>query len=125
MITVQTTLHAINLVLFTAALVAHAVVLPQVWTCRRPDSMKQAGTALCIIAILLCMVFLGLRLEWIHSSRFGGASLVLGWAWLIFDYLLAIYLLILAFTIRLYCRWLGRLRNTRCFRCPGRRWTDA
>jgi len=122
---VQDTLQTVNLLLFLASVPAHIVAFRAVVECNKPYPLKCLVGFLCVAAIILSCLFVFLQFSWAANRLMVPTGVGGSWAWLVFDYLLASYLLCVAGTVKIYCNWRGRLRNSNVSVPPARRMTDV
>lgn len=75
---------------------------------RRPDietSLKTTVFGACSFAILLSLVFSALQIEWMANNRHEKVGIDASYFWLIFDYLLAVYLISMGQVLNVVTAW--------------------
>lgn len=124
---VQEVLHWVNLFLFALCVPVYGWCLYELHQCNKPRPVKIVAAFISVCAVFLSVLYVALQVNWDGLGTYKG---VLPPAaspyWLVFDYLIASYMLCVAAVVRVYCGWRGRMRNTRPNPFPpNRRWTDA
>jgi hypothetical protein len=95
MTSAQIYMHAVNLGFFICAAILWFFVLKRIFLFRFPIVFRLVGAVTAITAIILCLVFLVLQWDWIVSGHNEAVGNVTSYLWLIFDYSLAIFMLLL------------------------------
>jgi hypothetical protein len=75
---------------------------------RRPDietTLKTTVFGACSFAILLSFVFSALQIEWMLSNRHDKVGVDASYFWLVFDYLLAVYLISMGQMLNVVTAW--------------------
>jgi len=107
MIPVQFTLHAVNLILFGVVLYIHAQGYREVLRCRASQIIKRLGKNVMLAGMAIAALFLLLQADWVLSAHNQSVGDAVSWSWLLFDYALAVYLLINGTLIRVFAQWRG------------------
>ena len=110
---VQATLHAVNIVMFCIAFYIHVLGYIEINRCRAADIIKRIGKNTMLAGIFVTSLFLFLQVDWLlqnHNQAVGGPS---AWSWLLFDYALGMYLMIMGALVRVFTKWKDRADNKR------------
>jgi len=119
---VQYVLHTVNAVMFGCALYIHIRGYADVSHCKASSIIKRLGKNVMLAGMAVCSLFILLQIDWVlqgHNVEVGNAT---SWSWLLFDYGLALYLLINGTLVRVFAQWRGRQLQTSG---KTRRHTDA
>lgn len=111
--TMQLYLHILNLIIFLVAGGVHIHSYKRVTHCLAPKIVKRLGHDLMIAGMALTAFFVFLQIDWIINSRNEDVTNSVSWAWLLFDYALAVYLLVTGALVGVFADWKGKYRNVR------------
>lgn len=101
------TLHIVNGFLFACALYVHVRGYRDITLSDKPNVIKRLGHYIVAAGACLTALFVFLQADWIvsnHNSAVGDGT---SWAWLLFDYGLAVYLLLMGTLMRVLAQWRG------------------
>ena len=110
---VQFTLHVVNALMFAVSLYIHTRGYFEAKGCIATVIIQRLGRNLMLAGAALSALFLYLQYDWIMSSHNLAVGNSTSWAWLLFDYALATYLLINGTIVRVFVKWKGSYRNAR------------
>jgi hypothetical protein len=99
----QTVFHTVNLILFVAAAVGYARTIRYVWRSETAAFTKEYMIKESIAGMAIGGIFVLLQLDWILQNHNESVGDITSWAWLIFDYMLALFLIWNADRIRCFC----------------------
>lgn len=101
------TLHIINAAMFACALYIHVRGYRDITISDKPAVLKRLGHYIMAAGVGLTALFVFLQIDWVvsnHNSAVGDGT---SWAWLLFDYGLAVYLLLMGTLMRVLAQWHG------------------
>lgn len=111
MTNVQYTLHIVNFLLFGIALYIHARGYVEVRECRAAMVVKRLGKNVMIAGASVSSLFLLLQADWVINQYNEAVGDSTSWAWLLFDYALSVYLLVMGTLVRVFVKWRGNFSN--------------
>ena len=110
---VQFVMHTINGVMFIFALYIHVAGYREVSKCSAARLIRRIGKNTMLAGIALSCLFIFLQADWVLNSHNQAVGDGTSWSWLLFDYALAIYLIIMGTLVRVFANWRGSYKNTR------------
>lgn len=111
MYSTQLFLHSLNGILFGMSFYLHIIALKDLRPHRRLDGLKKAFLGLLITGMSLSGIFIYLQADWVVNEHNMNVGETTSWAWLVFDYLLAVYLCISAYLLRGLAIWKEKHRK--------------
>jgi len=91
----QASLHVINLIVFGIVLLVWSTTARTIMQSNFHPTFRNIGLAAAFGAMALTVSFVALQLDWIISSHNAAVGDVTSFSWLIFDYALAFFMLIM------------------------------
>ena len=102
--------HLVNLGMYLAAGLLYSLMFFGVHKCECMYVVKSAIKITSLFAMLLCSLFIYLQLEWILTEKNAVVGDKTALLWLVYDYVMAIFLLSVVASIKIYCNWVD-MRN--------------
>lgn len=113
----QYILHAVCIFLFFMNLGFTLASVRSIWKSSFAGGLKQSMVTAMFSSAGLSALFIYLQLDWVLSGHNESVGEAVSWAWLVFDYLLAIFLIACANTMHALSFWA-------CSDCH-RRWHES
>lgn len=102
---IMNALYMVNIALFTYCIIHYSIIIKVIGKCHKPNFVKLSAYIVSGFAILVSTIFVGLQVEWIINGQAHAIGDFAAWAWLVFDYLLALFLISIAVSVHTYCKW--------------------
>ena len=105
MSTVQLLLHFICIIMFLISAFSHGIAIVGTYHSRFNSHIRRAMFGSSVFGAGLSILFIALQAEWVFSGHNEAVGNMISYAWLVFDYLLAIFLLSTSMVIRSMLEW--------------------
>ena len=104
--TIHLTLYSMTIVMHAISVALYTTVAYRSWRRETMETaLKTTVLGACSFAILLSLVFSTLQIEWIIDNKHEAVGSTLSYFWLVFDYLLAVYLISMGQVLNIVALW--------------------
>ena len=103
----QVMLHIICLLMFSFSAIQHLRGAYNIWRASKVMCAQWLLIWAGLTGAFLSGLFIILQIEWIINEQNLAVGAAVSWSWLLFDYLLAIYMVLIAEGVLVWSRWLA------------------
>lgn len=118
MVDVALFLHYVNLSMYVYMMGYYGYLWWFVGTCRCIPIIRRLIRVNTVAAMLLGSTFLTLQIDWLIKDQNANVGEVVGYQWLIYDYLMVVWMLSVAVCAHVYCKWIHAYTIRKTRRCP-------